>query len=69
MLMAIAALSSATSSALLLHISEPEEEGRLQVPVMVTGLTVALAIGVFYVGIFPRHLYEVAEEATNLLFV
>ena len=52
-----------------LYMSEPEEEGRMQVPVMVTGLTIALAIGVFYVGIFPRHLYEVAEEATKLLFV
>jgi hypothetical protein len=48
---------------------EPEEEGRLQVPVLMTGLSVALAIGVFYVGIFPRHLYEVAEEATKVLFV
>ncbi len=52
-----------------LYMSEPDEEGRLQVPVVMTGLTVALAIGVFYVGIFPRHLYEVAEEATKLLFV
>jgi NADH-quinone oxidoreductase subunit N len=52
-----------------LYISEPEEEGRLQVPALMSGLTVALVIGVFYVGIFPRHLYEVAEEATKLLFV
>ena len=52
-----------------LYISEPEEEGRLEVPVLVTGLTVALAIGVFYVGIFPRHLYDMAEEATKFLFV
>ena len=52
-----------------LYISKPEEEGRLQVPLSVTGLTAALAAGVFYVGIFPRHLFEVAQEATNLLFV
>ncbi len=52
-----------------LYISKPEEEGRLQVPLSVTGLTAALAVGVFYVGIFPRHLFEVAQEATNLLFV
>ena len=51
-----------------LYVSKPEEEGRLPVPMMISGLTVALVVGVFYVGIFPRHLLEVAEEATKLLF-
>ena len=51
-----------------LYVSKPEEEGRLPVPAMISGLTVALVIGVFYVGIFPRHLLQVAEEATKLLF-
>jgi NADH-quinone oxidoreductase subunit N len=52
-----------------LYISKPEEEGRLPVPLSASGLTVVLAVGVFYVGIFPRHLLEVAQEATSLLFV
>ncbi len=51
-----------------LLLSKPEEEGRLPVPAMISGLTVALVVGVFYVGILPRHLLEVAEEATKLLF-
>ena len=51
-----------------MYISEPEEPGRLQVPVLLSGLAVALVAGVFYVGIYPRHLLEVAEEATKLLF-
>ena len=51
-----------------IYVSKPEEEGRLPVPAMISGLTVALVIGVFYVGIFPRHLLEAAEEATKLLF-
>ncbi|MCH7510880.1 MAG: hypothetical protein IIB19_00790 [Chloroflexi bacterium] len=51
-----------------MYISEPEEPGRLQVPVLLSGLAVALVAGVFYVGIYPRHLFEVAEEATKLLF-
>ena len=51
-----------------LYISQPEEEGRLPVPALVSGLTVALVAGVFYVGIFPRHLLQAAEEATKLLF-
>lgn len=51
-----------------IYVSKPEEEGRLPVPAMISGLTVALVVGVFYVGIFPRHLLEAAEEATKLLF-
>ncbi len=51
-----------------LYISEPEEPGRLQVPVLLNGLAATLAVGVFYVGIFPRHLLEAAQEATKLLF-
>ncbi|MDP3768647.1 MAG: proton-conducting transporter membrane subunit, partial [Dehalococcoidia bacterium] len=52
-----------------LYISQPEEEGRLPVPLLMNGMTVALVTGVFYVGIFPRHLFEAAQEATKLLFV
>ncbi len=51
-----------------LYISQPEEEGRLPVPALVNGLTVALVVGVFYVGIFPRHLFEAAQGAASLLF-
>ncbi len=52
-----------------IYVSKPEEgEERLPVPALISGLTVALTIGVFYVGIFPRHLLDVAEEATKLLF-
>ena len=52
-----------------LYVSEPEEEGRLPVPALASGMTVALVAGVFYVGIYPAHLLEIAEEATKLLFV
>jgi NADH-quinone oxidoreductase subunit N len=51
-----------------LYISEPEEEGRLQVPALLNGMAAALVIGVFYVGLYPRHLFEAAQEATKLLF-
>ena len=33
------------------------------------GLTVLLSLGVFFVGLYPRHLFEAAQEATKLLFV
>jgi len=32
-------------------------------------LTIPLVIGVFYVGLYPRHIFEAAEEATKVLFV
>ena len=51
-----------------LYISEPEEPGRLPVPALTSGLTLALVAGVFYVGLYPRHLLEAAQEATKLLF-
>jgi NADH-quinone oxidoreductase subunit N len=51
-----------------LYISEPEEPELVRVPVLLNGLAVALVVGVFYVGIYPTHLYEAAQEATKLLF-
>jgi NADH-quinone oxidoreductase subunit N len=51
-----------------LYISEPEEPGRLTVPLVASGLAVFLVAAVFWVGIYPRHLYEAAEGATRLLF-
>ena len=51
-----------------IYIGEPEEPGRLAVPPLVTGLALALTVGIFYVGVYPRHLLEAAEEATKLLF-
>jgi NADH-quinone oxidoreductase subunit N len=52
-----------------MYISKPVEEGRLPVPLLVSGLTVGLMIAVFYVGLYPRHLFEAAHEATKILFV
>ncbi len=52
-----------------LYVSKPEEEdGRLSVPWLLSGTTAALAVGVFYVGLYPRHLFEAAQAAGNLLF-
>jgi NADH-quinone oxidoreductase subunit N len=51
-----------------MYISEPEEPDLVRVPALLNGLAVALLIGVFYVGIYPRHLFEAAQEATKLLF-
>ena len=52
-----------------MYISQPEEPARLQVPVLASGLAVVLVLGIFYVGIYPRHLFEAAQEAAKMLSV
>jgi NADH-quinone oxidoreductase subunit N len=51
-----------------MYISQPEEPGRFSVPLVTQGLVVTLVVGVFYVGIYPRHLLDAANEAAKLLF-
>jgi NADH:ubiquinone oxidoreductase subunit 2 (subunit N) len=45
-----------------------EGAGRLNVPLVMQGLAVALMLGVFYVGIYPTHLFEAANNAATFLF-
>jgi NADH-quinone oxidoreductase subunit N len=51
-----------------MYISKPEVEGRVAVPAMVSGLVVLLVAGVFYFGLYPRHVFEAAQGASTLLF-
>jgi NADH-quinone oxidoreductase subunit N len=52
-----------------LYVSKPDEgEERLAVTPVLSALAIALAIGVFYVGIYPTHLLEAAQAAGTLLF-
>jgi NADH-quinone oxidoreductase subunit N len=45
------------------------EPARLPVPLVMQGLTFALMLGVFYVGLYPQQLFDAADSATRLLFV
>ena len=40
----------------------------LPVPLIMQGLAVALMLGVLYVGLYPIHVFEAADNATALLF-
>ena len=62
------AVSPATSRILAIAPAE-EGAGRLNVPLVMQGLAVALMLAVFYVGIYPRHLFELADNAATFLFV
>jgi NADH-quinone oxidoreductase subunit N len=46
-----------------------EGAGRLNVPYLMQGLAVALMLAVLYVGIYPTHLFELADNAATFLFV
>ena len=51
-------------------VSPPAEgESRLQIPYVMQGLTVALMIGVFYVGLYPAQLFSAIDNATRFVFV
>jgi hypothetical protein len=51
-------------------VSAPAEgEGKLQVPHMMQGLSVALILGVFYVGLYRLQPFDAVDNATGFLFV
>ncbi len=52
-----------------LYVVEPETPGRYRVPALMHGLALALMIGVFYVGLYPQHLFKVIDNATGFLFL
>jgi NADH-quinone oxidoreductase subunit N len=52
-----------------LYVGEPEEQGRLAVSPLVSGMAVALAAGVFYVGLYPQQLFDAAQGAATYLFL
>ena len=47
---------------------DDSERPVVPVPLVMQGLAVALMIGVFYVGLYPAHIFEAADNATGLLF-
>lgn len=52
-----------------MYIVEPEEPGRLHVPAAINAVVFALTVGIFYLGIFPRHLFELVDNVTGFLFL
>ncbi|MBI2724385.1 MAG: NADH-quinone oxidoreductase subunit N [Chloroflexi bacterium] len=51
-------------------VEQPDEgAGFVPVPLLMNGLAFALMLGVFYVGLYPRHLFDVIDNATAFLFV
>jgi len=51
-----------------MYVGEPEETGRLRVPLVANAVVLALVIGIFIVGLFPQPLFDAADNATGAVF-
>jgi NADH-quinone oxidoreductase subunit N len=51
-----------------MYVAEPEEPGRLRVPMLMSGVTFALVIGIFFVGLFPQPLFDVTDNIADAVF-
>jgi NADH-quinone oxidoreductase subunit N len=51
-----------------MYVVAPAEPGRMRTPAMMFGVTGALVVGIFFLGIWPTPLFEAANEAAAFLF-
>ena len=51
-----------------MYVGETEEKARLRVPVGVNAVIVALVVGVFVVGLYPRPLFKATDHAVHAVF-
>jgi len=51
-----------------MYVGEPEETGRLRVPLVANAVVLVLVIGIFIVGLFPQPLFDAADNATGAVF-
>ncbi len=52
-----------------MYVLKPRDgDGRLRVPLLTSAVLVVLALGIFFVGIWPTPLFRAAASATRLLF-
>jgi NADH-quinone oxidoreductase subunit N len=51
-----------------MYVSEPPDTTRFRVPLITQGAVVLLAIGVFFVGLYPAPLFEVTDDVARVLF-
>jgi NADH-quinone oxidoreductase subunit N len=51
-----------------MYVGEAEDPQRLRVPLLTNGVAFALVIGIFFVGLFPRPLFEATDKAVHAAF-
>ena len=50
------------------YVSEPPDDTRFKVPLVLQGSLLVLTVGVFFVGLYPAPLFEVTDSVAQVLF-
>jgi NADH-quinone oxidoreductase subunit N len=51
-----------------MYVTHATETSRLQVPLIMQGSVVILAVGVFFVGLYPQPLFDLTDKVSAVLF-
>jgi hypothetical protein len=51
-----------------MYVTHAEETSRIHVPLILQGSVVALALGVFFVGLYPQPVFDLTDSVTSVLF-
>jgi NADH:ubiquinone oxidoreductase subunit 4 (subunit M) len=49
-------------------VTHSEETSRLHVPLVMQGAVVVLALGVFFVGLYPQPIFDLTDSVSAVLF-
>jgi NADH-quinone oxidoreductase subunit N len=52
----------------VIYVSQPPEYSRFNIPLILKGSVVVLAIGVFFVGLYPAPIFDLTDSVANVLF-
>jgi NADH-quinone oxidoreductase subunit N len=50
------------------YVSQPDDYSRFKIPLVMQGAVVVLAIGVFFVGLYPAPLFDLTDSVAGVLF-
>jgi NADH-quinone oxidoreductase subunit N len=51
-----------------IYVTHSEETSRLHVPLVMQGAVVVLALGVFFVGLYPQPIFDLTDSVSAVLF-
>ncbi len=51
-----------------MYVTHAEETSRIHVPIVLQGSAVALALAVFFVGLYPQPIFDLTDSVTAVLF-
>ncbi len=51
-----------------IYVTPATETSRFRVPLVMQGSAVVLAVGVFFVGLYPQPLFDITDSVSAVLF-